>query len=745
MHAIDTDPAKARRAELILSQIESLPTLPSIAVRLLALTTSDESEVREVVDLIEADPTLSARILSLCRQADLGVRGEFVTVEKAVMLLGFNTVRNAVLSIKVVDLFRAKENSPDGNGQRPRFRYTDFWHHCLAVAIMSEQIARAHKASDIPAGEAFVCGLLHDLGKLALDHMLPHSYERVIELVETHQGNIAEFERRIIGIDHHTAGKRLAEQWQLPHMLQDCIWLHGCPIQMLPELEHHRMIALVSVADLIARQQHVGYSGNFEIRQDAAQLARQVDFDPKQIDAATQRLHEEVELRSRALGLEERPTGELFLSSIQRANQMLGRVNRALERRTQTASKCAQLLDTVRAFHANAVPGQRVQDVLGTVVDNAVEVFGPGYYAMIYQSQSDQPWLFCQYNHDGEYTKNRLIDPPPHSPDLVSIDTSSPTAMSLLSILPWIADYMVNAPDLRSVKLLPLACGWGTPAILLHDRPSLPPWRLLESLAYTWGSAVADSTQHDGARRMGEKLAEMNRVLAETQERLLHSESMTRLGEMAAGAAHEMNNPLAIISGRSQLLASSLDGGSEQWQAAQTIVEQAYRLSDLITSLRLFADPPAAKRRLTELSLLLEEITNAIRKDVPRQNLPVSLRVQRQLPQVLIDPELIGGAVRELMLNALQAGSPSSVHLTARMDGQRLIIQVDDDGPGMDARTLSHAMDPFFSAKAAGRRAGMGLPRAQQWVVSHGGTLDLSSQPGHGTTATLAIPLDSPQ
>jgi len=759
MQATATDPSKARRVELILSQIETLPTLPAIATRLMTITASDASDAREVSELIKADQALTARILSLCRQADLGVRN-VKTVDQAIVLLGFNTIRNVVLSQKVVELFRpngqADQHEGDGpagpahlasQANQPHFDYVNFWRHCLGVAIVAELIAGAHPGTeDLPPAEAFACGLLHDIGKLALDQVLPRSFDRVVELVEMNQGNIAEFERRIIGIDHHTAGKRLAEKWQLPHMLQDCIWLHGSPYEILPELDHKRMIALVGLADLIVRHRHLGYSGNFTFNLDAVDLSRQMGLDVQKVEKATKRLHEQLEQRSRALGLDEKPSRELFMASIQQANTMLGRLNSALECRTRSVAKRSKLLDALSAFHANETPGRSVQDVLGAVVLSAAEVLGPGYYAMLYQQHPDQPWLVCQYNGHAVATHSQLIEPPPHTPDLESIDSTQPMEMNLMGLLPWIADLVRGSQDLREIKLLTLGCGWGTAAVMLHDRAVLPDCRSMQALTYTWGSAVAAAAQHDGARRLGEQLAEANRVLAETQDRLMQSESMVSLGEMAAGAAHEMNNPLAVISGRSQLLARSLESGSESQRAAQTIVDQAHSLSDLITSLRLFADPPRAIRRLTSIESLLPQTIGQIRQDLPlpQRDLPINLCIQNDLPSLSIDQGQISDAVRELLLNAIQAGPATSIQVNVRA-GHDLIIAVSDDGPGMDMHAVSHALDPFFSAKAAGRRAGMGLPRAQQWAAAHGGTIDLRSEQGRGTTATLTIPLNSSQ
>ena len=107
--------SRPKRIELILRQIDSLPALPVIATRLLTLTASDETHAREVIELVQADPALTAKVLSLCRAADKGLREDILTVDRAVVLLGFNSIRNVVLSIKVMELFQLNRST----GKKP--------------------------------------------------------------------------------------------------------------------------------------------------------------------------------------------------------------------------------------------------------------------------------------------------------------------------------------------------------------------------------------------------------------------------------------------------------------------------------------------------------------------------------------------------------------------------------------------------------------------------------------------------
>lgn len=773
-----TEPSKPQRIELILRQIDSLPTLPAVAARLLSLTASDDSNARQVIELVSADPSLTAKVLSICSAADKGVHSENLTVDRAVVLLGFNAIRNAVLSVKVFELFGPDaEESNEHTGPQPQDAsdgpYTDafdrsaFWMHCLAVGVAAELIAKAHpKRTDLAPDEAFVCGLLHDIGKVALDYVLPRSYDRVVALTDLNQANVAEFERRIIGIDHHTAGKRLAQQWRLPHMIADCIWLHGAPYESLPKLEHRDMIGLVSLADLIARRMHAGYSGNYSLRQDIGALAQELGLNPDAVAKVADELHEHLEHRGKALGLYDSASRELLLQSVQRANEALGRINTVLDQRARNAEDQVRVLETITAFHNAATPGRSVQDVLDAVVASCSQLLGPGFYGAIYpgdpgksrhathnphdqdNSEDSDGWLICQYNQDGRPVHSQYIQSPPHTPDLSALDPTQPVGLQLMGILPWVADYIVQAPDLRGVRLLPLSCGWGASAVLLHDRDKTPPWKQLAALTSTWGAAVAAAAQHDGARRLGEDLATTNLALAEAQDQLTRQASLARLGEMAAGAAHEMNNPLAVIAGRSQLLAMTLAAGSREQKDAQSVFRESHKLSSLITSLRMIADPPVPEREPTDLGALLDETVKQFKSVNERRdrNTTFSLKMRGELPTIQADPEQVRGVVRELLNNAAQSNPDSSIQVTAQVEpgGESVVVQVSDDGKGMDPYTLEHAPDPFFSAKTAGRRVGMGLPRARQWLSGHGGRLELRSRLGEGTVATFFLPLDSP-
>lgn len=740
---------RSDRVEVILQQLHTLPTLSAIAMRLLSLTSDDESEITEIVKIIESDPSITAKVLSLCRRSETGLGTKITTVDRAVVMLGFEAIRNAVLSIEIYNLFESTRPGQqrgldiDESSTGKPFDSAGFWMHSVAVAVAAELLAkrRTHDPRITP-DEAFVCGLLHDLGKLALERLLPRGYERVIELAEQRQGNIAEMERRVIGLDHHTTGKRLAEQWNLPHIIQDVLWLHGQPVESLPVLPHEGMIALVTLADHLVRKQHLGFSGNHVFPDDQATLCKHVGVTAQDVSEVASLVHVETAARCEILGLSETPPEGLFLASIARANHALGRINETLEQRSQSAHRSDQVMRGIIDFHQQATPGLSIVAVCGNVVASAAKEFGRGFYAMLYSSARSDAWQIGQFSCDGRLLRAQTVEVPAAGLDVDSLADELQVSVGMMALLPALTESIGDASDIRNVRLLPLRTGWGLSAVLLHDRPvremGLSRTQML-ALCETWATAIAAARQHEGARQLGEQLAESNRILTETQAKLARSQALASLGEMAAGAAHEMNNPLCVISGRSQVLASQLANPRDRRMAEQ-IAEQAQRLSDLITSLHLFTEPPRPEAGRVGLGELVSRAVKMASERVGK-NAPISVRLSADLPDAWLDADQVSSALVELIVNAADARPKHFVDVQIQVDPREnhLLILVKDDGQGMNAHTLEHAFDPFFSVKPAGRQPGLGLARAQRLIAANEGTIEFESQPNVGTTARIVL------
>lgn len=760
------DTLKDKRVELVLQQLEELPTLPAVAIRVLEATSNDDSSAKEVVALIASDPSLTTRILKLVHRADAGVRAEVNSVERAVVLLGFDAVRSAVLAVSLFETFPVGEprstmqaaNVPKGGTpSTSMFDREQFWKHSIAVASCCELLAKKvagvwGRESKVDPSEAFVCGLLHDLGKVALEAALPKSFAKVVEATEMLRGNIADLERQIIGLDHMVVGKRLAEKWKLPVNVRDCVWLHGQVPGALPAtVRNPRLVNLVTLADTLVREQHLGYSGNHTYGVPRKALLEGAGVTEEQVAVVMGELVGMIEVRASALGLGESSTSDLYRQALSQANRELGRVSTQLAVRNRKLAVRAKFFDALAEFHGAVSADAAPSMVLRAVAETAVEALDVGAAAAFSLPPGQNCAEVVVFVKGGE-AESMVVEAAerPQSPS----GGPGAVAMSgdeLAFVLPSVSPRLTGVRRYWVALMADGVCVGGVVWGSMSGEGSEEVDRLaamkteMTGLASGWSLALRTSQIRDESRLLSEQLAEANRNLQDAQSEVTRARTLVTIAEMAAGAAHEMNNPLAVISGRSQLLAATLTDEKSK-KSAQLIAEQTHRLSGMITELMEFAKPEPPKVLSTAV---IEIVMAGVEQAKARPGL-ADRRIEVpsfDVPLVRVDPGQTAAAIAEVLDNALQAtdqGKGGRVSVSAAHDpfGGHVVVTVSDNGTGMDENTLRRAFDPFFSSKPAGRRRGMGLAKAMRWIEAVGGAIRLDSRPGEGTRALLLLPVE---
>ena len=731
--------------DLILHQLDELPTLPAVAVRVLDATGRDDTAATDVVRLLESDPALSARILKLVHRADLTARGGTAdTVARAVALLGFDAVRCATLAVAVYQTLGGT-NQPAGtpcNGNP--FDRQAFWTHSLAVACCADLLAARLPHHDVAAPTAFLAGLLHDLGKAALDAALPKSYARVIDGVDLLRGNIADVERTVIGIDHHTAGRRLAEQWHLPDTVADVAWLHGQPPAAIPKGHRHaKLIALVTLADLLVREQHLGYSGNY-VLSDRAPLVSAVGLTAADVDAVVAGLIPHMEPRATALGLGQATGDELYRSALTRANRELGAIGAQLAAKNRRLATRSKYFDAAGTFQQDLRADATPADVLRAVGHAAAALLSTTVVAAF--SIVDGRAEVVLVNAAGavlDLSDLSLVLPDVRPAPAQEVGRELEPLMAAVGPrLPEAGRFW--SPLLADTGRCVGGVAWGAAAgeVARLDPQSAE----LTALAHAWALALCTAQVRDDHRRLAEQLGDTNRQLVAAQDELSRSRAMRAVAEMAAGAGHEMNNPLAIIVGRAEMLVSQTAADPKLQKSAAAIVEQGNRLSGIITDLMDFARPtPPVVGPCPVAELVQTAVAQAKRADDVADRTVVTTVPHALLPKVTVDGRQAAAALAELIGNALQATDARAGRITVTAvhapSSPHVAVTVTDNGCGMDEATARRAFDPFFSGRPAGRRRGLGLAKALRWAEAVGGSIRLDSRPGHGTTAVLLWPV----
>ncbi len=231
----------------------------------------------------------------------------------------------------------------------------------------------------------------------------------------------------------------------------------------------------------------------------------------------------------------------------------------------------------------------------------------------------------------------------------------------------------------------------------------------------------------------------------EEQRRLegqLHqSERLAALGEMTAGVAHEVRNPLGIISSTAELLRDRLARYEPKNRLAQIIVEESNRLNEKVTEFLDFARPRVPNLRPCDLEAALNRSLELLAPEIDRLGITVTREYHLNGRVLMVDQDLLHQAFLNILLNAIQAmsqGGHLTVSTTPGPHGQGGQIRFQDDGEGIEPEALNKILNPFFTTKEKG--SGLGLPIVKSIIEAHQGSLEISSAEGAGTSITITIP-----
>lgn len=236
---------------------------------------------------------------------------------------------------------------------------------------------------------------------------------------------------------------------------------------------------------------------------------------------------------------------------------------------------------------------------------------------------------------------------------------------------------------------------------------------------------------------------------AELQARMLHVSRLATIGEMAAGVAHELNQPLTAIANYAQacerLLARPTADLEECRQALREITSQAVRASDIMRRLQTLAHSQEMHRTSMDLDALVKPIMGLVHSDARAHGVSCSLHLAPELPTVTVDPVQLQHVILNLARNGIEAlestRGPRDLRISAARSGDGEVeIAVSDTGPGLDAASAERVFDPFFSTRE--NATGLGLPISRTIAKAHGGSLGYRPNTPNGAVFFVRLPHD---
>lgn len=254
------------------------------------------------------------------------------------------------------------------------------------------------------------------------------------------------------------------------------------------------------------------------------------------------------------------------------------------------------------------------------------------------------------------------------------------------------------------------------------------------------GTRIVDEEGRDvGVILLLRDLREVRHLEAEVRRR----EKLAAVGNLAAGVAHEIRNPLSSIKGYATYFGTRFPEGSEDREAARVMVQEVDRLNRVISDLIGFSRPSDIRPRPTRVADIAEHALRLVRQDAVARGVQVRFETAPDVPEALLDPDRFAQALLNVCINgmeAMHAGGLLTVAVRRNADG-RVAVTVSDTGPGIEPENLSRVFDPYFTTKGQG--TGLGLAIVHKIIEAHDGEVVFRSEPGKGTECTFLLPAAS--
>lgn len=674
-----------------------LPALPQVLLQVMQQCESEDCGLAEIAEVVRRDAAIAARILSIAR-SPYYQRGRVLDdLGQCLAVLGTRTVRRIALNQAVLDLFGRFQ----GGG---RSDLSAFWCHALLAALLARQLAEHF---DYPrAEEAYLAGLLHDVGRLALLAALPEAYGPLFESGLDESSLLAQ-ERTRFGIDHAEAGAWLAERWQLDLLFCDSLRYHHEPVGRVSAA--HPLVRIVALADRLG-------SGAW-----TAGDAVDWDVETTRAEAMLAQAHKDLKGIADQFGIPlPDPPGPAAATAP--ADQSV------LARLAQATS--SQLL-AAGALDEAACPSG-VSQAYEALVRGAQLLFGTRGAALFLPAS------------DGL----RGVSPDRRDPRVEEIRIRLPAVDSAIGRAlggrPEILQPEAGRDSLGDMHVCRLL---GAEALvclpLVHAGVPMGVLALGLDTAGAAGLRARQGLLAAFAMQAGRQFHE-----AQTQAAVLSQARQTVAEECllrARQVIHEAGNPLGVLHNYLAILRDRLADAPESAQEIDLMREELRRVSGILQTLRQFEAPGESRAQRVDLNALIHQVLEFCRKGSPGMaRVQTEFQPVEGLQPLDIDPDKLKQILMNLIFNAVEA-MPQGGRLslsTARWRSGRgeesVEITVQDTGPGLPAEVLERLYAPVASRKG-GVHAGLGLSIVGRLVEELGAVIQCHSSPA-GTRFRLLLP-----
>jgi|WetSurMetagenome_2_1015567.scaffolds.fasta_scaffold48036_1 putative nucleotidyltransferase with HDIG domain len=715
------------RSAYFLSRLDAsrnLPSLPQVLLKLIEACRNEETTIRDIARIISGDTALSARILGIVNSPFYRRAEKIIRIDDALFQLGRDSVRNIAVSASIHQVFSKV------NGQS-LFNMKLFWRHALMCAVLARRLAdkTSYKAAEL----SFLCGILHDVGRMILWANFPEEYGKVLKTAGNQSELLLEGESKM-GISHCEVGSWLLSRWGLDAFTIDAVRCHHEPLDRIHNASP--LIKIVYAANLLSSDlPESDFSGHKVIRElfgisftditemisaaqdDVRELADSLDIQIDPIGLHTQQLDRKDQEKQEQL------TGEVRdVAFLQSAMQGL------LEASDRDAIRKAALLGIEILFGTPAVllfllDRDRdlliLQDATGSTLPSGQELTIPmGRNESLPVRALQQKAILGTLEESDNRGGLTIMD-----------------------------EKLVHLLASQEILCLPLAIWKEAVGVFVigTDRASAPSLVAQSRLLSLYADQVATTIRLDQMRKAQTRLYQAGRLAASAA--------------LARKVAHEVNNPLSIIKNYLKILGMKLGSDNLAQDELRIVNEEIDRVALIIRQLTDLTSEKDRLQQTVDINSLLRDLAKIIEKSSSTGNrILFHLDLDPSLPGIVTDRNGLKQVLINLLKNAIEAMklggnlyvrtrhivSKDLAEPAGKQEGraeQCIEISVRDDGPGIAEAVKQRLFEPYVTTKGEGH-SGLGLSVIYSIVNDLGGTIQCESAEGKGTTFVIRFPLN---
>ncbi len=710
------------------STLKNLPTLPHILIKLIEVCNQEDADVAEISRIVETDPALSGKILKLINSAYYGLPKKIESVHHCVCFLGTSTLKNIAIGSSISQAFL-----PSGFGSL--FNQKVFWWHSLRCAVLSRQIARKTKYSN--PEEAFLTGLLHDIGRIVLWINYPKEYSELLDKCEGRSDLIIAGEIRQ-GVTHCEIGAWLLHRWKLHSFVVDAVLYHHESLEKIRGALP--LVQIVYAANALS--QNLAQKGNRDL---AAGISQELfGFTSSQIDELLTQAETEVGEVARLLEIEIEAPRDPEGPVSKKDQEQRAELNRQAE-------DFSLLLATLQSL-------MEVQDE-----DAILKVVQQGIHILFDVNDV----LFFLYDQEKDSLLGKGVNGNERSEMINDLVVSMKTEGSLLvrclqqkePLTSFVDSPLQGAVivDQQIVRFLGMEGMFCLP-MLVHG-------------SYV-GVIVLGLDQVEFSH-LSKKL-NLITLFSKQAGMSLHAEQMKRApllkiqneravasSDIARKVVHEVNNPLSIIKNYLKVLGLKLAKQNIAQDEILILNKEIDRISHLLRALTSFSESRRRKTGPVDINAVLSDLVKITKESLRKHSgIEVRMDLKYSLPIITSEEDSIKQVFVNLIKNAAEAMTEGgnifikTRHISNRIEGEGegepasegaesqgfVEVVIKDDGPGIPEEIRSSLFDPFVSTKN-GNHSGLGLSIVHNIIKSLNGRLICESEKGKGTCFRIELPI----